>query len=94
MLTDGQVKHHNLRTGYAPHIWKPWNDNKPLLRVIVAASEEAVDWFICNHNETGEITALARDKKSASILAGLLRVTAQRLEKEAAEYDEDDDTTE
>lgn len=95
MLTDGQVKHHMTRTGYAPHIWKPWSDNNPILRVRVVANEpeEPIDWFICNHNETGEIIALARDKESARKLAGLLRTTAAAIEKEA---DDDDggDTTE
>ena len=94
MPTDGQIKHHNLHTGYAPHIWKPWSDNKPILRVITTVLPgDAVDWFICNHNETGEITALARDRKSACILAGLLRMTADKLEKEA-DNEPNSDTTE
>jgi hypothetical protein len=87
MLTDGHIKHHMTRTGYAPHIWKPWNDNKPILRVVTSAPEEAVDWFICNHDETGEITAIARNKEAAHKLAALLRTTAARLEKEASDDD-------
>lgn len=64
-------------------LWKPWDDNKPYIRVESSLPDEKVEYFVCNHTETGQLTAIARNQDSARLLAALLRMTAISLERVA-----------
>lgn len=82
-------------------LWKPWDDDKPYIHVVSSLPDEKIECFVCNHTETGQLTAIARNQDSARKLAALLRSTAISLERIAEteptlkkEDDSADDTTE